>query len=141
MSGALDFLISTIRDKEDIAIFGDSALPEFPKFVIIEAKSSSTVVDQRSSAQIWAQVLTVDHFTCMIQGLMFSDTDGLAGVLMDGLKFDFFFFKRGKIENGAGAENVKEEENFFKLYKAPALHATDKWNINQLWVQGLNLLL
>lgn len=62
VSGALDFLVSTVRDKEDIAIFGNSALPESPKFVIIEAKSSSTMADKSSYAQIWAQLLTIDHY-------------------------------------------------------------------------------
>jgi len=62
VSGALDFLVSSVRDKEDITMFGNSAIPESPKFVIIEAKSSSTLVDKSSYAQIWAQLLTVDYY-------------------------------------------------------------------------------
>ena len=62
VSGALDFLVSTVWDKEDIAVFGNSALPDSPKFVVIEAKSSSTVADKSSYAQILAQLLTVHHY-------------------------------------------------------------------------------
>ena len=62
VSGALDFLVSTVRDKEDIVVFGNSALPDSPKFVVIEAKSSSTVADKSSNAQILAQLLTVHHY-------------------------------------------------------------------------------
>jgi hypothetical protein len=62
VSGVLDFLISTVRDSEDIALFGNMAIPESPKFVVIEAKTSSTISDKSNYAQIWAQLLTVDYY-------------------------------------------------------------------------------
>ena len=70
-------------------------------------------------------------FYLQIRGLMFSHIGGLAGVLTDGLRFDFFFLSR---RNG---ENVEEEENCFELYKAPALQASDKRNINKIMGAGL----
>ena len=71
--------------------------------------------------------------------LIFSCTDGLAGVLTDGLRFDFFFLRRGKVTpKGPESETLEqEEEKFFELYKAPALYATDKRNISQIMGAGL----
>jgi hypothetical protein len=70
---------------------------------------------------------------------MFSGTDGIAGVLTDGLKFDFFFLRRGKVE----PENENPEQGeveFFELYKAPVLYASDKQNINLIMGKAYTML-
>jgi hypothetical protein len=61
ISGALDFLVSTVSEKINISKFGDRAFPEAPRFVVIEAKQTATFGQKASYAQIWAQLLTVNY--------------------------------------------------------------------------------
>ena len=60
ITGALDFLSSTTQ-KLSIRRFGDSHTPQIPHFVVVEAKRASTLNETGLTAQLYAQLLTLDY--------------------------------------------------------------------------------
>jgi hypothetical protein len=60
ISGALDYLSSTTQ-KLSIRDFGETATPDVPHFIVVEAKRASTLGDTAASAQLYAQLLTLDY--------------------------------------------------------------------------------
>lgn len=59
---------------------------------------------------------------------MSSRPDGLAGVLTDGHRFDFFYLKPRGQQLGMAVGILEELE----LYESAAMYATDKSNIEQI---------
>ena len=62
---------------------------------------------------------------------MSSHPDGLAGVLTDGHRFDFFYLKPKGQQLGRG-ESAMETEEELELYESAAIYATDKSNIDHI---------
>jgi hypothetical protein len=60
VTGPLDFLSSTTQ-KLSIRMFGDTHTPKIPHFVVVAAKRASTLDDIGLTAQLYAQLLTLDY--------------------------------------------------------------------------------
>lgn len=73
-------------------------------------------------------ILLGKHLSTEVCWLMPSDPDGLAGVLTDGHRFDFFYLKPRGQEGETAVETTEELE----LYESAALYAIDKSNIEQI---------
>jgi hypothetical protein len=59
ISGSLDYLASA-TDVPTNLTFG-SAIPDNPRFIVVEAKRGSTLSDIQSEAQLLAQMLTLEY--------------------------------------------------------------------------------
>ena len=61
IGGNLDFLASNVAGDEDIREHGDVAIPQTPYFIVVEAKKSTTIGSHSSTAQLLAELLTLDY--------------------------------------------------------------------------------
>jgi hypothetical protein len=59
ISGSLDYLASAMDVPTDLAV--GFAIPENPRFIIVEAKRSQTLSEVQSEAQLLAQLLTLEY--------------------------------------------------------------------------------
>jgi hypothetical protein len=61
ISGAVDYLSSATGQNLPVKDFGDTAIPQRPHFVVVEAKRAVTIGETAIFAQLYAQMLTLHY--------------------------------------------------------------------------------
>lgn len=61
IGGNLDFVASTVGGNEYIRYRSETAFPEHPYFIVVEAKKAVTLDARSSKAQLLAELLTLDY--------------------------------------------------------------------------------